>query len=187
MTTYKTRIPPLNLDALTDEQASVLGDRNDPRCELNLFKTLVQHPSLLKIYTPFAMQLGRQSILPPREREIAVLHTLGRCKEVYETAHHLHIGQKIGLSVAEIESAKQDGAILSAQEQTLIKAVDELMEKYCLSDHTWAALAERYSTEQLIEFVFVVGSYTMGAMVNNTLGIQPETAVEETWKPTDKD
>lgn len=187
MSTTAPRIPPLAIDQLTEEQIAVLGDRNDPRTELNLFKTLVQHPRLLQVYTPFAMQLGRQSILPPRDREILVLRTLAACNESYETAHHLHIGQQLGLTVEEIEAAKSGGADLPPEDQLLIKAVDELLDSHCISDETWAVLADRYTTEQLIEFVFVVGSYTMGSMVNNTLGIQPEVAVEDTWKPTDKD
>ena len=37
-----------------------------------------------------------------------------------------------------------------------------------------AALAAHYTTEQLIDLVFVVGQYTMVSMALNTFGVQIE-------------
>ncbi|MFC7049864.1 carboxymuconolactone decarboxylase family protein [Emcibacter nanhaiensis] len=180
------RIAPLNLDDLTDEQITVLGDRNDPRCELNFFKVMIQHPDLLKNYTPFAMQLGRTPTLPFRDKEILILRTLTLCQEEYELAHHHLIArQAAGLTDDEFEAARS-GKGLDAADQVLARTAEELVGNQCISDETWAALAERYSQGQLIELVFMVANYTLLSMVNNSLGIQPEHNVEETWKPTDK-
>lgn len=186
MSNTSPRVPPIELDQLTDEQACVLGNRNDPRCELNLFKTLVQHPRLLKSYSSLAMQLGADPTIPKRDKEFLILRTLFLCGETYESAHHLYIARQAGLSDQEIESAKHGGTGLAPFEQALVQAAEELVREHCVSDETWAVLAERYTTQQLIETVFMVGCYTMGAMVNNSLGIQPEAAVEKTWKPDQK-
>jgi alkylhydroperoxidase family enzyme len=186
MSKKSTRIVPIKLDDLTDEQIAVFGSRNDPRCELNLFKVLVQHPTLFKNFGPFAMQLGRQTILPLRDKEILVLRTLTLCKENYELVHHLYIARQAGLSDAEIEAAKRGGKGLSAFDLVLVKAAEELVKDHCISDETWAALAARYTTEQLIETVFMVGNYTLMSMVNSSLGILPEKDVENSWKPTQK-
>ena len=70
--------------------------------------------------------------------------------------------------------------------KALAKAAEELVREHCISDATWAVLAERYTTKQLIELVFMVANYTLLAMVNNSLGIQTETEVEKAWKPTDE-
>lgn len=181
------RIAPINLDELSVEQASVLGDRNDPRCELNFFKTLVQHPSLLRNYTPFAMQLGRESNLPLRDKEILILRVSTLCKEAYESAHHLYIAREAGLPDEEIEAARTGGEGLSPFDAALVRAAEELVKNQCVSDATWAVLAERYTTAQLIEAVFMVANYTMLAMVNNSLGIQPEKEVDKAWRPGQKD
>ncbi len=61
--------------------------------------------------------------------------------------------------------------------------LNELVADYRISDATWATLAERYTTEQLIEVVFVVANYSLMSMVTNTFGITPESDVGGSWKP----
>ena len=59
----------------------------------------------------------------------------------------------------------------------LVRAADELHVDNVLSDATWAALADRYDTEQLIEIPMVVGQYHLVAFTLRSLGIQPEPGV----------
>lgn len=183
MTPKSPRIAPLELNQIPDEQIEPFGGRSNPRCELNFFKTLIQHPSLLQNYTPFAMQLGANPTLPARDKEILILRTSSLCKETYELAHHLYIARQAGMTDDEIEAAKQGGKGLSAFDQALATAAEELVRDHCITDETWAVLAQHYTTEQLIETVFMVANYTMLAMVNNSLGIQQEAEVEKAWKP----
>jgi len=181
------RVAPLPLDQVPDEDVALFGGRDNPRNQLNFFKVLVQHPTLLKNYEPMAMQLGRQPSLPLRDKEILILRTSGLCKETYELAHHFVIARQAGMTDEEIKAALEGSEGLSPFEQALVKAAEELVSEHCISDATWAVLAERYTTKQLIELVFMVANYTLLAMVNNSLGIQTETDIEKAWKPTDKD
>ena len=57
-------------------------------------------------------------------------------------------------------------------ESTLLRAADELHSDSIISDATWAALSERYDTQQLIEVPMLVGHYHLVAMTLNTLGVQ---------------
>ena len=61
-------------------------------------------------------------------------------------------------------------------DRTLIKASDELLADQFVSDETWEALAERYSTEQLMEVVALVGTYLTMAMVTRNFQIPLEDA-----------
>jgi len=186
MTDKSPRITPLALDEIPDELLEPFGGRSNTRCELNFFKILIRHPSLLKNYTPFAMQLGAKPLLPPRDKEILILRTLVLCQETYESAHHLYIAREAGMTDEEIEAARRGGEGLPPFDRALVDAAEELVRVHCVSDDTWAVLAKRYTNEQLIELVFLVANYTLLAMVNNSLGIQPEDDVEHTWKPTQK-
>ena len=47
-----------------------------------------------------------------------------------------------------------------------------------VSDATWAALAARYDTRQLIDVVFTVGQYNLVSMVLNSLGVQLDEGVK---------
>ena len=43
----------------------------------------------------------------------------------------------------------------------LLRAADELVTDHRVSDDTWAALAERYDDQQMIELTLLVGNYVM--------------------------
>jgi 4-carboxymuconolactone decarboxylase len=183
MATDTTRIPPIPSSEFTDEQANIAGGRGSARSELNFVRTLVQHPKLYGSWIPFAEQLVWGSSLFAREREILIIRTSERCGEKYEMAHHLVIARTLGLNNDEVEAAKLGGVGLTSFERTLLGAVDELVTEHCVSNATWAKLAERYTTPQVMEVVFTVANYSLMAMVTNSLGIQPEADIAKAWKP----
>ena len=57
----------------------------------------------------------------------------------------------------------------------LLRATDELHADSRIGDATWAALAEQWDDQQLIELCMVVGQYHLVAMTLNSLGVEPET------------
>ena len=46
-----------------------------------------------------------------------------------------------------------------------------------MTDATWATLAERYRTQQLMDAVFAVGQYTLVSYALNTFGVEREAGV----------
>ena len=56
----------------------------------------------------------------------------------------------------------------------LIAATDELKRDQFIGDATWKSLAAHYSTEQLMEVVFVAGLYQTMAMLTKTFGMEIE-------------
>lgn len=164
------RIAPLAVDRFTDEQKVLVGDWH----HLNFSRVLVQHPGMYRVFLPFLDKLIRGSTLPPRDREILCIRTLALGGDVYETHHHVTIARKAGMTEAEIEAARTGGAGLSQFDQCLVRAAEELVREQCVSDPTWACLAERYSREQTMEVVFLVGCYTVMAMITRSFGMQVE-------------
>ena len=57
-------------------------------------------------------------------------------------------------------------------EADLLAATDQLIDRYRIDDDTWARLAEHLDERQLVELVFVVGTYTGLAMAFNSFGLQ---------------
>jgi 4-carboxymuconolactone decarboxylase len=168
------RIPPLSLVDFSDKQRALVGDW----ATLNFSRVIVQHPELYETFIPFLDKLIRRSNLPPRDREVLVLRCLALCREMYEARHHVSIARKAGMTEAEIEAARNGAAGLPAWERTLAGAAEELAIHHRVSDETWRALAERYSTEQAMEAVFLVGAYTLMAMVTKSFGIALEDGAE---------
>ncbi len=61
---------------------------------------------------------------------------------------------------------------------TLLQAADEFHDDCCITDDTWAELAQRYDVQQLIEIPMLVGHYHLVAMTLNTLGVALDVGVE---------
>ena len=88
------------------------------------------------------------------------------------------IGGDAGLTPTEIERiAVRSTEGWSAPDATLLRTADELHQDYCISDPTWADLAERYDVQQLIEIPMLVGHYHLVAMTLNSLGVQLDDGV----------
>ena len=175
------RVPPLDPAQLDDEQREIAikaspGDAG----LLNITKTLVRHPKLLKRWNVFAGHVLVKSSLPPREREIAILRVGWLCRAEYEWAQHVVIGRQCGLDDEEIERIKTgpDAPGWTAHESAILRATDELHEDSFVRDETWAALAVTWSEEQLMDFVFAVGQYHLVSMALNTLGVQVDPGLE---------
>jgi alkylhydroperoxidase family enzyme len=125
---------------------------------------------------PLIAKLIPGSALPPRDREILVLRTLGLCDETYETHHHVLIARNAGMTDDEIEAARAGRADLPPFEQALMTAAEELHANQRVNDETWHKLAQRYSRIELMEVVALVGGYTLMAMITKSYGIQLEDA-----------
>jgi 4-carboxymuconolactone decarboxylase len=170
------RIPPLTEQEWSAEQREILTRAQPAAAVLNVFRTLVRHTDLYKRWLPFGHQILFQSTLPPREREILILRVGHLCDAGYEFHHHTALGKQAGLTDEDIQ-AIQEGAGAARWgdfERLLIRAVDELHHDAFISHATWQGLAERYTTNQLIDLVFTVGQYTMVSMALNSFGVQLE-------------
>src|SRR4051812_43497135 len=157
------RIQPVSLadaDPETHDLLSALSTlRGDDAEVLNVFKTMAQHPKLMKRWLVFANHVLTKSTLPGREREIAILRAGWCCDAPYEWGQHVGIGKREGLSDEEIEriAAGPDAPGWSAHDAAIVRAVDELHASSTISDATWATLAETYSQEQMMDLVFTIG------------------------------
>jgi alkylhydroperoxidase family enzyme len=172
MATSTPRIPPIPVNELTPEQTELVG----PYASLNMSRVMVRHPDLYRAFMPFGEQLMARTSLPPRDRQILIVRTSALCDEEYELFHHANISRNVGLTDAEIEAARTGGPGLPAEDEVLLRAAEQLVADRYVNDATWAALARRYATPQLMEAVILVGDYVMLAMVTRNFGIEVEGA-----------
>lgn len=173
MPSMQPRLRPLEEREWSAEQRELLAPMVRDGRVANIFRTLAHYPKLLKRWLPFANHLLFKSSLPPREREMLILRAAWRSRAEYEWGQHVEIGRRAGLSDAEIARIAEGADALgwTPFEAILLRAVDELQSETRLGDVTWAALAERYDTAQLMDLVFTVGNYTALAMALNSFGV----------------
>jgi 4-carboxymuconolactone decarboxylase len=172
------RLPPLPADQWDDAVRASLAvmlpeERRNPDDASNILSTFVRHPDLTKAFLHFNVHLLYGSTLPPRLRELAILRVAHRIDSAYEWAKHVELGMREGLTDDEIDGVRR-GEAADALDRTILTGVDELLDKFELSDETWSALSERLDERQRMDFVFTVGCYITVAMALNTFGVELE-------------
>jgi 4-carboxymuconolactone decarboxylase len=171
-----SRIAPLDVANFTEEQARLVGDWK----HLTFSRVIINSPRMYRTFVTHLAELVTQTVLPSRDRQIICLRMLELGGDVYELTHHLTISRNAGLEEDEINAFRHGtGACLTAFDQTVLNAVQELQRDQFISDTTWAALAERYTQEQLMELVFLGGCYLTMAMITKSFGIELESAPGE--------
>ena len=173
------RIQPLHPAEHDEEVDILLASASAPgMTAANIFTTLVRNRGLFRKWLPFGGKLLTGK-LPPRERELAVLRVGWRCQAVYEWGQHVVIGRASGLTDAEIGRIKDgpDAPGWSPLDAAILRATDELHDDSCVTDATWATLAETYDEAQLIELVMLIGHYHLVSYTLNSLGVQREDGV----------
>jgi alkylhydroperoxidase family enzyme len=165
------RIAPIDPEH-ADEETQALLERVRVASGANIFTTLVRHPDLFRRWIPFGGAL-LSGALSARDRELLILRTGFNCGAEYEWAQHVLLGRAAGLTDEEIERVARrplDG--WPAPDRLLLQAADELHQDFEIAEDTWAELAERYDTEQLIEVPMLVGHYHLVAMTLRSLQVE---------------
>lgn len=153
---------------------------------INIFGALGNHPEMMKRWLVFAGHVMSKNTLSARDREILILRTGWNCRSRYEWGQHVLIALECGLTADEIEAVKS-GASHSTWtdwEKLLLRAADELHDRFTLSDETWNALAARNTPEQMLDTVATVGQYHLVAMFLNSLRVPLDPGVPDVTFPS---
>jgi len=174
------RVSPLPDAEWGEESQELLSRLQSEGRVLNIYRTLANHPKLLKRWGVFGTHVLLKNTLPPRERELLILRTGWLRRSEYEWGQHVLIAGRSGVTDAEIERVKHgpDADGWDAGDAALLRAADELLEEAFITDETWKALAGRFETAQLIDVIFTVGQYNLVSMALNTLGVQLDDGVK---------
>ena len=150
------------------------------QAQLNIIRTLANHPELSDAWTPFASYILGGNSLPARDREILILRTAFIRQAEYEWGHHVRLGRQAGLSEEQIQAIAKgpNASIWSSFDRALIRAADELQRNAYISERNWAYLDARYDTKQLMDVVFTVGQYNLVSMALKTFRVQKEEGLE---------
>lgn len=148
---------------------------------LNVVATFGHHPELLSALIPLGSALQRSN-LPHRDRELIILRVAHHNHCHYEWEHHARIAGTAGITAEELSllSEPLDPSEHARSDAALLQAVDELAGPgHRISDDTWAHLAARYDTQQLLELLTLAGTYTFLAYVLNSCDTPPEDQLPE--------
>jgi len=176
----KPRVAPVRDEDLDDEGREFMQTVSREGRVLNIYRTLVAHPKLLKRWGVFGTHVLYKSSLPARERELLILRTGWLCRSEYEWGQHVVIAKGCGATEEEIERVKEgpEANGWAPLDAALLRAADELHFDSFISNGTWETLSERFDTQQMIDVIFAVGQYHIVSMALNSLGVQLDEGVE---------
>lgn len=145
---------------------------------INIFAMLAHNPRIMKRFNVLGGGLLTKGLLPARERELVILRVGWNARAVYEFGQHTVIGRQAGLTDEEIAAVCGVGAHdWSPADHLLLTMADELCAEDCVSDDTFAALAERWNEAELVELVVCAGFYRLVSGFLNSFGVPLDEGV----------
>jgi AhpD family alkylhydroperoxidase len=167
-----TRINPVPPAEWTDEQHQVLDPLLKKSGASSMLGTFVHHWEAFKAWHGGLAA----STLSARQRELIILRTGFVTPCEYEWAQHKTFARAAGISDEEIERVKQGGAAdgWTGDESALLDMTDELIARHAISDSLWLRLTRYLSIQQIIDCVYLVGTYLTVAFLGNVMDVKIE-------------
>lgn len=147
--------------------------------------TMLHHPALAGAWLAYNNVLLWSPSVAPRLRELAVLRVAWRTRSEYEWVQHVKLGERFAITRDDVEAIGNgaDDERWEPLERDVLRATDQLLDRQRIDDDTWARLAAVLDERQLVELVFVVGTYTCLAMAFNSFGIELEAGMDPSAAP----
>jgi alkylhydroperoxidase family enzyme len=155
----------------------------------NVLATMLHNPALAGPWLVYNNVILFDTAIGHRARELMVLRVAWRTRSRYEWVQHVQLAARFGIERDDIDAIAGgvDRDSWSPLERDLVAATDQLIDRYRIDDETWSRLAKHLDERQLVELVFVVGSYTCLAMAFNSFGLQVEPTIDVTGMPLPPD
>jgi 4-carboxymuconolactone decarboxylase len=176
------RITPLGRDELHNDTLATLR-RAFPRADKYLddgdappmppiLGLLGRHVGLTGPWLRYNAALFEHGLLDARTRELLILATARRTGSSYVWREHVAMATAAGLRADEIERLAAGMDLASTPlDDALLRAVDELIAEHVVGDDTWRVLTHHFDERELLEMLFVVGTYACLVMVLNSAGL----------------
>jgi 4-carboxymuconolactone decarboxylase len=192
------RIAPLPKEEWTDESIGVLrGSFGEAAADRflatgpeappipNVLATMVKHPTLAAPFLVYNGVLLNAPAIEPRWRELMILRVAWRGRSQYEWVQHVRIARACGITDEEIDAIARgaEAGTWSPLDAALLTATDECLDGLRISDGTWAELAAQLDERQLLEVVFVIGTYACLAMLFNSVGLELDPGLDAIGAP----
>lgn len=136
----------------------------------NFTHWFANHPELATNWMRYNHALSR-GVLDPVLREIVVLRVAHRYSCSYEWNLHVQISAPLGIGPEQLDAVKAgpDAPGWTEPERLCLRAADALCERHDIDEGLWSALSARFSPKEMMELMFLVGSYTLLAWILNTV------------------
>ncbi len=170
-----TRISILSDEEMNDEQKAVIdASKASSKPHGGPYWAYIRHPKLMQAVQNVAGRIADSS-LTPREQQIAILTVARYWSANYPWAVQVRNSLKIGLGQDAVDAINSRGAVPTDDRRELLahRIASELLADHGLSEATYAAAEEAFTTEELVALVARVGAFSMTCCTANAFDITP--------------
>lgn len=165
------RIGPLSDDDWPQEIADM---RDGFAGALNVYRTMANHPALLKAWAPLRQHVVKDCALGPEHSEIVILRTGVRLGSKYEWAHHVSRARALGMDDARIKAVR---GMPEGLDGLLVKAVDAIIDDKKLARTLETKLADAFGQNAVFDIMATVGFYSVLGTILMTYDVPVDAAI----------
>jgi len=172
-----SRLPPLPqpLDPIMQEMFD--KRRAMGGAVINLQLTTGHAPKFSRAAAAMAFTIRFDAVTPRRLLELVILRTAEIVGSDYEVNQHRPLMRLCGYSDAQIAEVATWRAsnLFDGKQRALLGYVDQMAKGGDVDDATFAALAAQFSSQEIVEISYTVGSYYANGLLTKALKIEVET------------
>jgi len=175
------KLPYVSRDELPEDKRHVYDRIAQTRGSVDhIFRLLLNSPDAAEVATSVGEYIRYRSPLDPAVREISILSVARELDCEYEWAQHEPIARRDGVSDHTIESIRSGRAPMGvpAKDGVYVQGVKELVRGGSLSEPTYKAIEHLLGPSQTLDYLVLVGYYSMLARIMATLEIELDDGLE---------
>jgi 4-carboxymuconolactone decarboxylase len=182
------RVPAPSRESVPENQRTaydeIIRERGGP-VQGGPVSVLLNSPEMAKRASHLSAYLRRESTLPAKIQELAMLTTARELDCQYIWNAHAASGRKAGLSDALVDAIrdKRNLPVLSPDEAAVVNLGREFFRTHRVSDATFQAALQQFGPQGLTELTTLMGYYGLLAFNANTFAIDLPSSRTETVLP----
>lgn len=168
------RIPYVNADTAPEPVRDLLARLPVP---LNIFKMMAHAQTNFRAWIRLGASILGEQKLDARLRELAILRVAQLSPARYEWVQHVPIALSTGATPEQIDALERgdgDAPCFTDEERLVLDFTTEVLRDVRASDSTFAAMARRFSSQEIVELILAIGFYMTVARVMETTDIDLE-------------
>ena len=177
-----SRLPPLPqpLDPILQEMFD--KRRAQGGAIINLQIATGHAPKFTRAASAMAFTIRFDAKTPRRVLELIIMRTAQIVGSAYEINQHIPLMKMCGYSDAQIAALPtwQTSALFDDKERATLGYVEQMSHGGDVDDPTFAAMEKFFTTQEIVEITYTIGSYYANGLLTKALRIQVETDGRET-------
>jgi 4-carboxymuconolactone decarboxylase len=185
MSNNRQRIPNITPAEWTDKLLDIFEFMEGPEARVkgpkyNAVKALVHAPEISLASMRLHKALTQSQGLTPRLKELVILRVLWLNRAEYQYSQHLLISSRHGFDSEDYTAIKTGtpSPRWSELEALVVEAVDQLEQVGDIDDALWAGLTQNLNHAQILELLYLIGSFKMVAWIFKTIRLDLDPGMQ---------